>query len=236
MMCLQSSLPALLHRPKSPRCVSDFHRRAGVLHVFIAANGPSLRLSPRSGSPGDTQGHAATAFCNGRWPGLRARLHHLALSRRRLSFVTIVLSLSPIYLLVAMLVMLPLNALVFGLDNLIYLLYPYRVQQEGLEIFFRTMLTFTGKGLLFTIGLAAMSAWGLASTAIARNVVWGRRFYLWSRLVRWRHRRWIISFRFLRDGCAIQKIRQFGRHRRYSEIERNGYARMWHRPTLGSDY
>jgi hypothetical protein len=56
-----------------------------------------------------------------------------------------------------MLVMIPLNVLVFGLDNLIYLLYPYRVQQEGLEIFLRTMLTFTGKGLLFAVALAAMS-------------------------------------------------------------------------------
>jgi hypothetical protein len=86
-----------------------------------------------------------------------------------LTFATIVLSLSPMYLLLAILIMLPLNVLVFGLDNLIYLLYPYRVQQEGLEIFFRTMLTFTGKGLLFTIGLAAMSAWGLASTAAAQT-------------------------------------------------------------------
>jgi hypothetical protein len=87
-----------------------------------------------------------------------------------LSFVAIVLSLSPMYPLVAILVMLPLNAAVFGLDNLIYLLYPYRVQQEGLEIFFRTMLAFTGKGLLFTVGLSAFSVWGLASTEIAQRV------------------------------------------------------------------
>ena len=70
----------------------------------------------------------------------------------------------------AMLVMIPLNVLVFGLDNLIYLLYPYRVQQEGLEIFLRTMLTFTGKGLLFAVGLAAMSAWGFAAAALTRGI------------------------------------------------------------------
>ena len=63
----------------------------------------------------------------------------------------------------AMLVMMPLNVLVFGLDNLIYLLYPYRLQQEGLEIFVRTMLTFTGKGLLFALGFGAMSLWGFAA-------------------------------------------------------------------------
>src|SRR5262249_869095 len=69
-----------------------------------------------------------------------------------------------------MLVLMPLNVLVFGLDNLIYLLYPYRVQQEGLEIFLRTMLTFTGKGLLFAAGLEAMSLWGFASPMVARMI------------------------------------------------------------------
>jgi hypothetical protein len=75
-------------------------------------------------------------------------------------------SLPPHYLLATMLVMIPLNVLVFGLDNLIYLLYPYRVGQEGLEVFLRTILTFTGKGLLFVAGLAAMSTWGLAAAAL----------------------------------------------------------------------
>ena len=80
-------------------------------------------------------------------------------------------SLPPYHVLIAMLVMIPLNVLVFGLDNLIYLLYPYRVQQEGMEIFLRTMLTFTGKGLLFAAGLAAMSAWGFAAADLTRGSV-----------------------------------------------------------------
>jgi hypothetical protein len=79
-------------------------------------------------------------------------------------------SLPPHHFFMAMLVMIPLNVLVFGLDNLIYLLYPYRVQQEGLEIFLRTMLTFTGKGLLFAVGLAAMSAWGFAAAALTSGI------------------------------------------------------------------
>jgi quinol-cytochrome oxidoreductase complex cytochrome b subunit len=69
-----------------------------------------------------------------------------------------------------MLVMIPLNVLVFGLDNLIFLLYPYRMQQEGLEIFLRTILTFTGKGLLFAVGLAVLSAWGLATGSVTRGM------------------------------------------------------------------
>ena len=73
-----------------------------------------------------------------------------------------------------MLVMIPLNVLVFGLDNLIYLLYPYRVQQEGLEIFLRTMLTFTGKGLLFAVGLAAVAGWGMGAKALTSGLSeWG---------------------------------------------------------------
>ncbi len=79
-------------------------------------------------------------------------------------------SLPPQHLATAMLVMIPINVFVFALDNLIFLLYPYRVQQEGLEIFFRTMLTFTGKGLLFAAGLAAMAGWGFAAAALTRGL------------------------------------------------------------------
>jgi hypothetical protein len=87
-----------------------------------------------------------------------------------LAFAIVARSLPPYYLLTAMLVMTPLNALVFGMDNLIYLLYPYRIQQEGLEIFLRTMLTFTGKGLVFAVGLAAVSSWGFASAALTSGI------------------------------------------------------------------
>jgi hypothetical protein len=87
-----------------------------------------------------------------------------------LAFVISVRSLPAYYLLMGMVVLIPLNVLVFGLDNLIYLLYPYRMQQEGLEIFLRTMLTFTAKGLLFVVGLVAMSTWGFAAAASAHGI------------------------------------------------------------------
>ncbi len=87
-----------------------------------------------------------------------------------LAFAIAARSLPPHQLFTTMLVMIPLNVLVFGLDNLIFLLYPYRMQQEGLEIFLRTILTFTGKGLLFTVGLMAMSAWGLAAAALTHAI------------------------------------------------------------------
>jgi hypothetical protein len=87
-----------------------------------------------------------------------------------LAFAVAARSLPPQHLVMAMLVMMPLNVLVFGLDNLIFLLYPYRMQQEGLEIFLRTMLTFTGKGLLFAVGMAAVSVWGFAAAALTRGI------------------------------------------------------------------
>jgi hypothetical protein len=87
-----------------------------------------------------------------------------------LTFAVIARSLPLHYLAMTMLVMLPLNALVFGLDNLIFLLYPYRVHQEGLEILLRTMLTFTGKGLLFAVGVGAMSTWGFAAAFLAHGM------------------------------------------------------------------
>ncbi len=87
-----------------------------------------------------------------------------------LAFAIAARSLSPHYWFTSILVMLPLNALVFTLDNLIYLLYPYRLQQEGVEIFVRTMLTFTGKGLLFALGLGAMSLWGFGAALLTREI------------------------------------------------------------------
>jgi hypothetical protein len=83
-----------------------------------------------------------------------------------LAFVICARSLPPYFLLAGLVAMVPVNVLVFALDNLIYLLYPYRIQQEGLEIFLRTMLTFTGKGLLFALGLVAVSAWGFVAAQL----------------------------------------------------------------------
>jgi Putative ABC exporter len=93
-----------------------------------------------------------------------------------LALAIVARSLPPSYLVVAMLIMLPLNVLVFALDNLIYLLYPYRMQQEGLEIFLRTMLTFTGKGLLFAVGSGAVAVWGFAAAAMTRGLSAGTGF------------------------------------------------------------
>jgi hypothetical protein len=77
----------------------------------------------------------------------------------------------PIWILLATLLLLaPLNALIFALDNLLYLLYPYRLNQEGIEIFLRTTLTFTAKGLIFTAGLLLTFFWSFVAHEIARHL------------------------------------------------------------------
>src|SRR5690606_2715790 len=62
--------------------------------------------------------------------------------------------------------MAPLNALIFAIDNLLYLLYPYRLNQEGIEIFLRTTLTFTAKGLIFGFGLLLTVGWSFQARRI----------------------------------------------------------------------
>ncbi|MCA9167635.1 MAG: hypothetical protein KDB23_08200 [Planctomycetales bacterium] len=67
----------------------------------------------------------------------------------------------------------PLNALIFSVDNLVFMLYPYRLNQEGFEIFLRTTLTFTAKGLIFTLGLLVTLAWSYAANYTSRRLLGG---------------------------------------------------------------
>lgn len=76
--------------------------------------------------------------------------------------------LHPGLLVVSLLLLVPLNVFIFALDNLVYLLYPYRLSQEGLEIFIRATLTFTAKGLLFVLALLTAVGWAFLADKIAR--------------------------------------------------------------------
>ncbi len=74
-------------------------------------------------------------------------------------------------LFMAMLVLVPTNVLIFALENLIFLLYPYRLNQEGLGVFFRSILTFTGKGILFAGALAIALVWALIAQYITARLL-----------------------------------------------------------------
>jgi hypothetical protein len=69
-------------------------------------------------------------------------------------------------LMAAIVLLLPTNVLIFSLENLIFLLYPYRLNQEGLGVFFRSILTFTGKGILFAGALGVALLWAIAARHI----------------------------------------------------------------------
>ncbi len=70
----------------------------------------------------------------------------------------------PASLLLSLLVLLPVNVLIFALENLIFMLYPYRLAEEGFGVFVRSILTFTAKGMLFGIASGVTMGWGLLVT------------------------------------------------------------------------
>lgn len=76
-------------------------------------------------------------------------------------------SVTPRLAVTAIALLTAVNVLIFALDNLIYLWFPHRLNQEGIVIFLRTTLTFTAKGLLFAAALAVVVGWAIAATWIA---------------------------------------------------------------------
>lgn len=65
----------------------------------------------------------------------------------------------------------PVNVLIFAIENFIFMVAPYRHNQEGVDVFLRTILTFTAKGILFGIALAVTVGWALASKMIGDNLL-----------------------------------------------------------------
>ncbi len=72
-----------------------------------------------------------------------------------LGVVMILKPFDPLLAVAALVVLIPINVFIYGLENLIFLLYPYRLNAEGIQVFLRSILTFTAKGLIFGLALAA---------------------------------------------------------------------------------
>lgn len=53
----------------------------------------------------------------------------------------------------------PVNVLIFAAENYIFMLAPYQRNKEGFDVFLRTILTFTGKGLFFGLALGLALLW-----------------------------------------------------------------------------
>ena len=76
----------------------------------------------------------------------------------------------PLHLLIALPVLIPLNVLILAIENAIFLAHPYRRNQEGFEVFLRTILTFTGKGVLFALGLALVLLWAWGAILLSKAI------------------------------------------------------------------
>ena len=70
---------------------------------------------------------------------------------------------SPVYFLIAIAILWPFNLFIFGLENLLILWYPYRLNQEGVQIFLRSILAFTAKGMLFAVGAVGILVWAFVA-------------------------------------------------------------------------
>ena len=64
---------------------------------------------------------------------------------------------------IAFVVLIPFNVLNFALENYLFMLSPYRRNEEGVMVFVRTILTFTAKGIMFAIAFAITITWGILS-------------------------------------------------------------------------
>jgi hypothetical protein len=74
--------------------------------------------------------------------------------------------------------LLPVSVCFTALDNLIFLLYPHRLHQEGLEVFLRSTLTFTGKGILLVGALLGVIGW-LQGARLLTDAFASQEWYRW---------------------------------------------------------
>lgn len=72
--------------------------------------------------------------------------------------------------IVAMGLVLPVNVLIFAIENYIFLLSPFQRNKEGIDVFLRTILTFTGKGLLFGLGVVILILWALIAKTLVTAI------------------------------------------------------------------
>ena len=83
-----------------------------------------------------------------------------------LTATVILQPVSPWVVLAAVAFLVPINLLIYATENFIFLLSPHRQKQEGVEVFIRTILVFTGKAVVFGAALLGFLLW----SQLARNL------------------------------------------------------------------
>ena len=74
------------------------------------------------------------------------------------------------FLTICWLAIVPMNALIFASENIIFMLHPYRRNKEGADVLIRSVLTFTGKGAIWVLALSGLLVWALASSFLAKQL------------------------------------------------------------------
>jgi hypothetical protein len=77
---------------------------------------------------------------------------------------------------IAAILLIPVSVLIFAVENVLFMIAPYRRNQEGVAVFLRTILTFTAKGMFFAIGLALTVAWAWLCRHLGANYIQGQFF------------------------------------------------------------
>ena len=85
-------------------------------------------------------------------------------------FGYLVRPVDPLLVLAAVLAFPPLNLAIYGWENLFFLIFPQRLKQEGIEVFLRTTVVFTAKGITFALLLVFVVFWSWSANAIAVGI------------------------------------------------------------------
>ena len=85
--------------------------------------------------------------------------------------ITMIVRPAPVGYVLGAIVLLPLlNVLIFSVENLLFLVSPYRLNQEGITVFIRTILVFTAKGVFFMLALVGLFVWWRIAGHIAQRM------------------------------------------------------------------
>lgn len=63
-----------------------------------------------------------------------------------------------------------MNMAIYGWENLLFLLFPQRLKQEGIEVFLRTTVIFTAKGIAFAMLFALIFVWAMVAGQISEQL------------------------------------------------------------------
>jgi len=63
-----------------------------------------------------------------------------------------------------------MNVAIYGWENVLFLLFPQRLKQEGVEVFLRTTIIFTAKGLAFAALLVFVFLWALCASLLTEQL------------------------------------------------------------------